>query len=145
MLQYSWDRKKVFFSLSRLLMHFSKQGKYFVVNKSATSAPCCHSYIKLLYLFTQISTIKIPKVFFFFLKNRISGKIQKNQIPVDRTCFTSIWEEWHSYLDWKITLYLNFYLNNHQKSQSLKTYLLLTQNRNFFCQNNLMIITKTKW
>ena len=104
MLHYSWDRKKVFFSLSRLLMHFSKQGKYFVVNKSATSAPCCHSYIKLISFHTNLNNKNSKS--FFFLKNRISGKIQKNQIPVDRTCFTSIWEEWHSYLDWKITLYL---------------------------------------
>ena len=47
----------------------------------------------------------------------------------------------------------NFCLNRHKKNQSLKTEekkqkksfanLLLTQNRNFFCQNNL-IITKTK-
>ena len=40
---------------------------------------------------------------------------------VDRTCFTSIWEEWLSYLNLKITLYLTFALTAIQKSQSLKT------------------------
>ena len=118
MLYHSWDRKKVSFFFFTLKIAgkciFSKQGTYSIVNKSAKSPPCCHSYHNLLHLFTQISKIEISKK--MFLKTQISDEKQKNQMPVDRTCFTSIWE-WPSYLDWKITLYLTSALTTTKKSE----------------------------
>ena len=111
MLYHSWDRNKVSFFFTLKIAGkciFSKQVTYSKVSKSATSPSFCHSYRNLLHRFTQISTIEISK--------KTEQTKNKNQMPVDRTCFTSIWE-WPSYLDWKITLYLTSALTTTKKSE----------------------------
>ena len=79
MLHHSWDIKFFCFFHPQDCgkMHFSKQGKYFIANKSARSAPYIAFYITsppqpILLLFTGILTIKILKV--FFSEKTISGK-----------------------------------------------------------------------
>ena len=87
-----------------------------VLIKSATSAPCCHSYLHLLHPSTRISTIKVSKVFFSKMPD-IWRKPEKSN-AVYRTYFTSIWEEWNSYLDLKITLFLTSALTTIKKSET---------------------------
>ena len=134
-------------------MHFSKQGKYFVVNKSATSAPCCHSYIKLLYLFTQIPTIKISKIFF-------SEDIGQNPEKSNPCWYNMLYLNLRGMafiLGLEIHLIFNFYLNTHKKIQSLKTgkkiickYIINTESKLFLPKsfednnkNQMIIIENT--
>ena len=121
MLYHSWDRNKFLFFFFILKIAgkciLSKQGTYSIVNKSATSAPCCHSYRNLLHLFRQISTIKISKNVFSENPD-IWRKIEKSNV-----CWYIF------YLNLRMAFILglenhftfNFCCNNHQKSQSLKT------------------------
>ena len=92
--------RNIFFPLSRFLIHFFKARKVFCSQQICNICTLLPFLPQPLISFDTNLNNKNYK--YFFLKNRISGKIQKNQMPVDRTCFTSISEEW----DWKIILYL---------------------------------------
>ena len=119
--QYSWDRKKVFFFTVKIANAFFKARKVLInlVNESATSAPCCHSYIKLLYLLPQISTIKIPKVFFFWKTGYLAKSRKIKSLLIEHAL--PQFERNGIQLGLENHFIFNFYLNNHQKSQSLKT------------------------
>ena len=115
-----------------------------VLIKSATSAPCCHSYLHLLHPSTRISTIKVSKVF-FSKKPDIWRKPEKSN-AVYRTYFTSIWEEWNSYLDLKITLFLTFALTTIKKiicKFVISTKRKLFLPKQFDNNKNKMIIANT--